>query len=50
MTEHYLLYNKKHISAIAKFRAGHAPLRMEMGCHGNIDEADRVPFHSVDNN
>ncbi len=41
--KHYLvLYNKKHRSAMAKFRAGVAPLRLETGHYDNTDEAARV--------
>ncbi len=45
-TEHYLLlYNKKHRPAMAKFRAGVAPLRLETGRYDNTDEVDIVCFN-----
>ncbi len=39
---------KKHRSAMAKFRAGVAPLRLETGHYDITDEADRVCFHCAD--
>jgi len=48
-TEHYLfMYNKRHRSAMAKFRAGVAPLRLETGRYDNTNEVDRVCFHCTD--
>ncbi len=48
-TEHYLLlYNKKHRSSMAKFRAGVAPLRLETDRYDNTDEADRICFQCAD--
>ncbi len=46
-TEPYLLkvYNKKHRSALAKFRSGVAPLLIETGRYSNTPEAERVCFN-----
>ncbi len=46
---HYLLlYNKTDGLAMAIFRAGVAPLRLETGRYDNTDEADRVCFQCAD--
>ena len=41
----FFMYNKRHRSAMAKFRAGVAQLRLEMGCFDNTNE---VCFHCTD--